>query len=249
MKRLFTLVFVCLIAFLFIGCNIPGGSSDGDGDGGKTQDPASDKLEISQEQSEEKFEEIAGNGYELTFIYASSGDGEESSGTMTLGAKGNVVWTLSDGSGMALVEEEAFVHMYSYEEGEYTFVYSLPKEGSESLLESYRSTSVPYLYWANGYEGSLKKGSDAKVAGRNCYTYDLDLGIALGAYAQAEGLEDLKYKVYVDKELGITMKVEATATVEGESSSFSFEVTSFKVGGEVTAPRLPEPVSAEGGEE
>ena len=104
---------------------------------------------------------------------------------------------------------------------------SLPKEASESVFESYKGLASPYLYWANGYDGSLKKGADAKVAGRNCYTYELDLSAGASAYAQMEGIKNLKYKVYVDKDLGITMKVEAAATVDGNSSSFTFEVTFF----------------------
>ena len=67
----------------------------------------------------------------------------------------------------------------------------------------------------------------------------------IGAYAQMEGISNLKYKIYVDKTLGITMKVEASATNDGVTASFSYEVTSFKQGSEVTAPRLPEPTPAE----
>ena len=247
MKRIFTLIFACLIAFLFIGCDIPGVNigGDGDGDGGTTQEP-SDKLAMSQEQSESKFQEIAANGYEITFVFSSNDDEGEESGTMTMGAKGNVVWVLIDGEGMALVDDNGQIHMYNTEEGEFVFAYTLPKEASESLYESYQGLASPYLYWANGYDGSLKKGADAKVAGRNCYTYELDLSASLGAYAQMEGIENLKYKVYVDKDLGITMKVEAAATVDGSSSSFNYEVTSLKIGSEVTAPRLPEPVNVEG---
>lgn len=248
MKRLFSIIVVCLMAFLFVGCDSivnqikDGMNNGGDGD----EEPKSeDKLEMTQQESEEKFQEIAGNGYEVTFVYTSKDDEGEESGTMTMGSKGTVVWFLTDGDGMALVEEEAQFHLYSCEEGEYSFEYSLPKEGSEELLEAYQSIASPYLYWANNYDGSLKKGADATVAGRSCYTYELDYSAMIGAYAQMEGISNLKYRIYVDKTLGITMKVEASATSDGVTANFSYEVTSFKQGSDVTAPRLPEPTPVE----
>ena len=245
MKKLLSLFVLILMAFLLVGCDsimdqIKGASGDGDGDD-KTEEQASDKLEMSKAQSEEKFQEIAANGYELTFVYTSKDDEGEETGEMTMGAKGSVVWFLTDGDGMAIVEEETQFHLYSCEEGVYSFEYTLPKEGSEELLSQYQSIASPYLYWANNYDGSLKKGADATVSGRSCYTYELDYSVIAGAYAQLEGISDLKYKIYVDKTLGITMKVEASATSDGVSASFTFEVTSFKQGSEVTVPRLPEP--------
>ena len=251
MKKLLSLFVLILMAFLLVGCDsimdqIKGASGDGDGDGDdKTEEQASDKLEVSQTQSEQKMQEIAANGYELTFVYTSKDDDGEETGEMTMGAKGNVVWFLTGEDGMAIVDDETQYHLYSYEESVYSFEYTLPKEGSEELLSQYQSIASPYLYFANSYDGSLKKGADAKVSGRSCYTYEIDYSALAAVYGQMEGISNLKYKVYVDKTLGITMKVEVSATANGVSSDFSYEVTSFKQGSEVTAPRLPEPTPVE----
>ena len=254
MKKLLSLFVLCLMAFLLVGCDqimdqvknfTDNNQDDNTEEPAKVDDKANDKLEVSQEQSEAKFEEIAKTGYEVVFTYTMQGEDGEETGTMTMVAKDNTVWYTSEDDGMALVEDTDKYHIYNYEEGAYVFTYSYPKEEGESLFDAYKTSMNPYLYWANQYDGSLKKGADAKVAGRNCHTYSLDMSAILGAYAGLEGIENLKYKIYVDKELGITMKVELAATVEGESSSFSFEVTSFKLGNEVSVPRLPAPVANE----
>lgn len=250
MKKLLSLFVLCLMAFLFVGCDqiadqIKNNNKDDDD---KTQEETSEKLEISQTESEKKIEKLEENGYEISFRYSTEDDGEEDSGIMTIGVASNTMWFVQDNEGSVIVEDGNQIHIYSYSEGEYTFEYTLTSESEESLFETYKSLSNPWLYWANNYDGSLKKGTDASVAGRSCYTYNLDLGAVGGAYAGLSGISSYKYKIYVDKELGITMKVEASATVEGEHSSFSYEVTSFKTGSQVKAPTLPEPRPVDGEE-
>ncbi|MBP5550742.1 MAG: hypothetical protein J6X93_01650 [Bacilli bacterium] len=233
MKKVLSFLLLFLFTFALTGCDLAGKLTGGEG--------GTDSLEITQEESQAKLEKMESDGYLITFHYS---DDEGDSGTFTIGAKGNVVWMLTDGEGAALLEEENNVHYYSYNnEAGYQYESTVQKEQGESYISSYKVASTSWLYWANAYNGQFKKGADAKVAGRNCYTYDLNLGIG-GAIGKIAGISNFAYKVYVDKETGITMKVEFAATVEGESSSFSYEVTEFKTGSQVTAPTLPEPASA-----
>ena len=236
MKKILSFLLVSLFALVLVGCDPISNVVNG-GD-----DEANDSLEITQEESQAKLEKMEDDGYLLTFHYS---DDEEDSGTFTIGAKGNVVWIITEEDGVALVEDSEKVHYYSYTKDEgYKFEATVTKDQEGSLVNSYKLVYTGWLYWANSYNGSLKKGADAKVAGRSCYTYDLDLGGLGGIIGSLAGVTSLKYKVYVDKELGITLKVEFAATADGESSSFSYEVTEFKTGSAVSVPTLPEPVSA-----
>lgn len=247
MKKFLSVFVLMIIACLFFGCDLITNQikDNNDDDNGNT---AGEKLEVTQTESEKKVEKLAENGYEITFRYTSEENGETETDTMTVGAKGNTVWYITDNNGAAFVEEENKVHMYDYSEGVYTFEYTLTNESEESYVDAFKASANPWLYWANAYDGSLQKGTDASVVGRSCYTYYLDLGAMGGIYAGLSGVSSYKYKIYVDKELGLTLKVELSATVEGEKASFSYEVTSFKTGNDVTAPTLPEPRPVDGEE-
>ena len=235
MKKIFSFLLFSLFALVLVGCDPISNVVNG-GD-----DEANDSVEITQEESQAKLEKMEEDGYLLTFHYS---DDEEDSGTFTIGAKGNVVWIITEEDGVALVEDSEKVHYYSYTKDEgYKFEATVTKDQEGSLVNSYKLAYTGWLYWANSYNGSLKKGADAKVAGRSCYTYDLDLAGIGGIIGTLAGVTSLKYKVYVDKELGLTLKVEFAATADGESSSFSYEVTEFKTGSAVSVPTLPEPTS------
>ena len=235
MKKFLSFLLVSLFVLVLSGCSFIPNTGD---------DDAIDSLEITQEESQAKLEKLEKDGYLITFNY---NDDEGDSGSFTLGAKDNVVWFISDGNGSAILEDGNNIHCYEYstEEG-YTFTGTVEKDQEESLVSVYKLAYTGWLYWANSYNGQLKKGSDAKVAGRSCYTYDLDLVSLTGIIGSLAGISGLKYKIYVDKELGITLKVEFAANVEGESSSFSYEVTEFLTGSSVVAPNLPEPTNNSG---
>ena len=233
MKKVLSFILLSLFVLALTGCAmIDNAVNGGDGD-------ANDSLEITQEESQAKLEKMEEDGYLITYNYT---DDEGNSGTFTLGAKGNVVWFISDGEGAAILEEGDSLHCYDYSaEDGYTYTNTVHKEQEESVVSTYKLAYSGWLYWANTYNGQFKKGSDATVAGRSCYTYDLDLlGSLGGLIGSLAGLTNVKYKVYVDKELGVTLKVEFTATAEGETSSFSYEVTQFLTGSKVVAPTLPE---------
>ena len=235
MKKILSFLLISLFALVLVGCDPISNVVNG-GD-----DEANDSLEITQEESQAKLERMEDDGYLISFHYS---DDEGDNGSFKIGAKGNVVWIITEKDGVALVEEEDKVHYYSYEvENGYTYEGTVQKEQGDSFVNAYKLAYTGWLYWANSYNGRLKKGADAKVAGRNCYTYDLDLAGLGGVLGSLAGVTSLKYKVYVDKELGLTLKVEFSATADGESSSFSYEVTEFKTGSQVTVPTLPEPVS------
>ena len=217
-----------------------GGSSGGEA--GK------ESLPINKEQSEEKVQQLAdGDGYFVKFKYSSSDNGEQGEeNVMSYGIKGDVFWVIMDDGGMAIKQDETNYYYYSMSDGEFEYESSLSKEQADQMGVSYQAIYSNWLYFGNTYDGQLTKGKDTTVAGRSCYTYTFNYSsIDLGAYASmVEGLADLKveYMIAVDKELGLTMKLEIAGQADGESGSFSFEVLEFKTGSAIQVPNLPAPV-------
>ena len=240
MKKIFGFILLLILVLSLAGCDMLSGSDgDGDGDGGNGSSGSGDNtpnasVEVSKDESERKFAALAENGYSISCRFSS----DEENGEFTLGFKDNVAWIISDDSGVAIVEDGANAHYYTYYDGEYEFAGTVPVETGTSLFEAMKTgIANTWLYWANTYNGSLKKGADTTVAGRSCFTYSLDMSALVGAAAGV----GIKYKIAVDKELGITMKIELEATADGVTESFNFEVTSLKLGGSVVIPQLPEP--------
>ena len=240
MTKLLKIGTAILATFALVAC---GESEGGAGD---------ESLPITREQSEQKMEQLAEtSGYYVKFKYASSSNGEsEVYEHLYYGYKDGVVWAGDDESGMAIKEDESSLHYYTYHDGAYEFSASISKSEMEGYEQSYKLVYSTWLYWGNQYDGQLKKGKDEKVAGKSCYTYTYDFSAlsAYGAYAAALGnAADAKvtYKIWIEKEYGITMKVHVEGEADGESGSFDFEVEEFKTGSQVTVPTLPAPVPVE----
>lgn len=240
MTKLLKIATTILATFALVAC--------GESEGGSGKD----SLPISREQSEQKMEQLAEtDGYYVKFKYSSSSNGEqEDYQHLYFGYKGGVVWAGDDEGGMALKEDEANVHYYSYSEGAYEYVASISKSEMEGYEASYKLVYSTWLYWGNTYDGQLKKGKDDTVAGRSCYTYTFNYSAVseLGAYAALLGnASDAKvtYKIWVEKEYGVTMKIHLEGESDGESGTFDFEVTEFKTGSQVTVPTLPPAVPQE----
>lgn len=247
MKKVLGFIVLVLSLVLFTGCDI---LNTGD----NSEDDANESLEINQEESTEKMAKLGKeDGYFVSFEYETNDNGEIDKGSMSWGIKDNVQWYI-EGDGGALIKVEGeTIHFYTYSDGNWEYNYSEDDEElAKTYLQAYSTAYLQWLYYANGFDGSLKKGEDTTVSGRSCYTYTFDMG-GLGnlggiVAGLVKGLK-LEYKVAVDKEYGITMKLEFMGEAEGESATFSYVVKEFKTGNDVVIPTLPEPTSPEGGEE
>ena len=232
MNKFVKLSTTVLAMFALVGC---GGASGGNSNG-------EESLPISEEQSQQKMQQLAqSDGYYLEFKYSSSSDGEAAEEDhFYYGVKGDVVWMGQDEDGLALKKDGNQYHYYSFEDGTYSYVHSVTNEQAEGLDAAYMNIYTMWLYYGNAFDGQLTKGADTKVAGRSCNTYTFsysnlgNLSSMMGA-----GVASLKYEIAVDKELGITMKVEMEASAEGETAQFSYEVIEFKTGSAVEVPSLP----------
>lgn len=242
MKKVFVFIFAMMFAFLLVGCDL---INTGDND-----EAGSDSLEVNQEQSQTKMNELGSNdGYLIKFEYTSQSDDEEpESGSMTVGVKDNVRWVIEDSNNGGCIKVDGnVIHSYSYTDG--AFVYESSYENEElakAYLEVFVNAYTSWLYYANAFDGSLKKGADTTVCGRACYTYTFDMNNFMGGMVPGivaglvKGLK-LEYKVAVDKEYGITMRLDFVGEAEGDSAQFSYLVTEFKTGSDVLLPTLPEP--------
>ncbi|MBP5307897.1 MAG: hypothetical protein J6Z34_02055 [Clostridia bacterium] len=205
-----------------------------------TGEGGTDSLEISMAESKQKMEELGREeGYEVTLVY---GTEEGTDGEFTFGCKGDVVWAYVGEDGYAVKKEGDNVYTYSTQDGVFQFEAQVSEEEAQNYSSVYMNIYNEWLYYGNGFDGMLKKGSDANVAGRPCHTYTFkmgDLGVINNFIGQYVSGVNLEYRINVDVEYGITMKLNVLAEAEGESNSVNFEVTSFKTGNAVTVPTLP----------
>lgn len=239
MNKLVKLGTTLLATLLLVGCNASGNES------------GNESLPINQEESAKKMENLAASdGYYLRFKYSSEENGvKEDDNFFYYGEKGNTLWCgTTEDEGIAVVKEENSYHAYSLEEGAYVFEQTYTEEEIGDFEFVYAFVYTSWLYYGNAYDGSLKKGNDTKVAGRDCYTYTFSMSEFGSVSAFIKGAS-LKYEIAVDKELGITMKLSLTGKADGESGSFNYEVLEFVTGSKVTVPTLPAPVKADAGEE
>lgn len=203
----------------------------------------SDSLEIDMDTAEANMEALAnGDGFEVKYNYTDS-DGDK--GYFVVGEKGGVSWMINtedgkDIEGVALKKDGNAIYYYEYDSEKRSFEYESTYNNSDASGDStVRSLSAAYTYWfyfADLFDGSLLKGADTTVAGRPCHTYSLSYGIAFVGF-------NMTYNVAVDKALGITLKVDASATSEGETEALSYVVTSFNTGSSVTVPTLKDPIA------
>ena len=162
MNKLVRLSTTILAMFALVGC---GGASGGNSNG-------EESLPISEEQSQQKMEQLAqSDGYYLEFKYSTTENGEsDEEGHFFYGVKGDVVWMGEDENGLALKKDGNQYHYYSLEDGNYSYVYSVTNDQAEGLETAYMSIYTMWLYYGNAFDGQLTKGADTKVAGRSCYT-------------------------------------------------------------------------------
>lgn len=250
-KNKLSLIIVCLLLIVTMLAT----TSCGLGSIGNRGSNSGDKLEISQEESKAKLQELGEKeGYEIKMTFV---DEDGTTGGYTIGVKDNVFWTIQengDGAyeGCAMVEESAKkYHVYDYQDDAFVFTQTYEEEqDADYFRQIYEIAYSAWLYYGSYLTAALTKGADATVSGRSCYTYTFDFGSSiLGGLSKIAGVSDFGYTVYIDKEYGFTAKLVFGGTVDGESGGMSMEITSFKTGNSVVVPTLPDPIPVENNEE
>lgn len=190
-------------------------------------------LRMSREESEAKLDAAAKSGYYVSFEYDYSGDSGADRGSFDIGNKGDTFWinvenTNQSETGYAFVTVNAGIEMYQYDldAGGYVYMGTDTSGQNTQTLENLKQGYKGWIYWANTYDGQLKKGNDEMVIGRSCYTYTI------------RGLQKAEYKVWVDKEFGITLKLDFDATIDGQHTWARYQMNEFLLGNEVHKPTL-----------
>ena len=226
MKKL-ALGITCLtMAMCLSGCNlidkISGLIEGGEDVPITAQQARSNLLALGEEQ-----------GFLLNYTFEDR-DGEDvDTGTVSFGMKGDTVWYLLDGAdGVALVKNGNEYTKYEYDANNH-FYLEADEAVSQADYDLAFDTGSEYLFFAQTLNGALKSDGDITVQGRECYKYN---------FLFSELLRELKVNMNmtlaVDKQIGITLKVEATGDVEDDSVMLNMEMSSFVVGDAVTLPTL-----------
>lgn len=239
MRKIALLLVLVILATSLVGCgtliNLVSGKLTGSLEG--------DEMPFTNEQVEENLNKLVKNGgYSVAFTYE-NGEGDE--GSALVGVTEDKAWyipTNDSGEGKAAWTKDGKTHFFDYDQESKTWTFSHSVDDEDgSTRSSVMGVYTTLMAYGNTLEGIMKKGKDAKVAGRDCYTYSFSLSGILGAIGKAAGVSDLSYTLYIDKELGITLKNDFSAESGQESSTMKFTTTEFLTGKDVKVPSLPNP--------
>lgn len=163
-------------------------------------------------------------GFEITFTGSGSSEGESGSGDVTVGLKDDIFWVKEEA---AYKNVEGGLEYYEYSDSSYQFKEIEDKFTFDSIIEqSTKAFYAGYTIIGLGFANEQK----VTFLGRSAIQYDATLS-ASDASAS--------FLLVIDEQTGITLKFLATATDgTNEASEGQIEVTSFRIGDEVTAPTL-----------
>lgn len=210
-----------IMALTLVGC---GGSSSGgnhQGDG--------DHLPYTQQQAAARLESLGDTeGLELSFYGSADG---ETSDTFTFGMKYDYAWYYDSDTRVVLMNNGNFLAIYTYDfetEG-YGDPVVINDESAIQTYNNYINGYTALLYSGFMYDGlpGFEEVNETTYIGREVYEYRYNFsgyGVNVG------------YKLYIDKETGITLYLNVYGEAEGESGSASIVVASFKTGDDVSAP-------------
>ncbi len=200
----------------------------GGGTGGGEEQTA---MEIAQGKIKELGQK---SGYEITMTITESG---EEPSTITSGVKENTFWTYyayngREQEGKASVkQDEHTATLYDYENGEWSVNTTMVMENVDTVCEVTGMTFGVYLFMESPCHDPEYKTGTETVAGRSCDKY---------YYSSSAFGVSATYSASYDKETGCLLKWHYSYQVSGETASTTMEVTSFKTGGQVTVPVLPD---------
>ena len=157
---------------------------------------------------------------------------------MEMGKKGNTYWfVIMNGVGYAYKLDGDNCYGYlgtKYDSNTMTWMY-MGSESSDAVDDNWQYFDNSLFYAGNDVAEFTKSGT-ATIAGRNCTKYTWRDSASYGGNSASA-----QETIYIDNETGICMKMEASDTVNGVSTSGSFEVKKFLTGSAVVAPTLPAP--------
>ena len=166
-------------------------------------------------------------GFDIDFVTKETGYDDTN---RKIGMKGDTFWVYDTiWSGYRLVDGKC--QMLDYDEDNQKWSVLIANIGDESQYNQMFASLTSFLYTANEYsanEGFVSNG-EGTYQGRNVYKFKYERKIA--TYSTS-------HEYYVDKELGITLYDKATSSSDGDISSVSIEVTSFKTGSQVADPTI-----------
>ena len=159
------------------------------------------------------------DGFKIEFSYQ---NGEEAA-QVEASMKGNISWYTKGAEGIALEKAEKYYHVFLSDGKGYDYAVSYKQDVFESFFASGSA-----LYLAHQLDDvKFTKGEAATILERECtyYTFSYDAGA--GA---------MDYKVAIDNEFGITLKIEC----DNQGALLKFDATKFQIGGDIEVPELPE---------
>lgn len=223
-----------LTTVAFISCGETPADDDNSGENTEETNTENDSGEIiTAEESTNKLKALGDYDIVAEVVII---DGETIS--MELAKKGNIYWFSSYGVSTAYqLSDDTFYSYMGTEDDSGTMTWmQMGSEKSDKLADTLKEMDEKFensLFCAEGLaDGCTKSGSET-IAGRKCTKYTWADSASYGdTTVSAE-----KY-VYIDDETGICMKMVASESSNGESSTGSFEVKKFLTGSAVIAPNL-----------
>lgn len=241
-RKLLFLVSLLTASMVLSACG--GGAESGDDNGGDNGGGNSLTLNGTMEEAVNKLYQLGqSQGFEITFNAESNDDEGQESYSETVGFKSNVLWIKEQS---AYKKVDTNIESYSYDQQKRSYEFngeypeSLVQYSLDQLLKQFTAEFYIGYNLANNQQlGSITAVKPTTYLGRNAMEYTF-------AYGGVDGAANVN--IIFDNDTGITMKIAATAVAGGESSSGMFEITSFKVGSDVTVPTLNKSSGGQGGE-
>ena len=234
MKSKLLLFVSCLAMGALVACDglgglVPDGGGSGDNSNSSGQQGGGINLPDTMEQAFNKFYQLGKEqGFEVTFNSMTEDDsGQDVRESDTVGFKNDVLWIQGDS---AYKEATSGLEYYQYDTQKQSYEYQGSVQYSlQTIAQQFTSQFYAGYQYVSSAQGSLTGVKDVTVAGRAAKEYTF-------AYTALDAVGTLK--LVFDNQTGITLKIYGTAATGAETSSAEFEVTSFKIGDQVTVPTL-----------
>ena len=234
-RKLLYLLSLLTTSGMIVACGgggVVGGDSSDGGDKGSSGGENAIKLPNTMEEAANKFYQLGQRqGFEITVLTID--DETNVRETNTIGFKNDVLW-IKESS--AYKRDGTNLETYNYDEQNryYDFQGSIQETANlsfDSIIKNLTASFYIGYEYANYAElGSFTSSKSTTYLSRPATEY-------VFSYKALDGQAD--FNIIFDNETGITLKVSGTATVTGsETSSSTYEITSFVVGNAVAMPTL-----------
>ena len=234
-RKLLYLLSLLTTSGMIVACGgggVVGGDSSDGGDKGSSGGENAIKLPNTMEEAANKFYQLGQRqGFEITVLTID--DETNVRETNTIGFKNDVLW-IKESS--AYKRDGTNLETYNYDEQNryYDFQGSIQESANlsfDSIIKNLTASFYIGYEYANYAElGSFTSSKSTTYLSRPATEY-------VFSYKALDGQAD--FNIIFDNETGITLKVSGTATVTGsETSSSTYEITSFVVGNAVAMPTL-----------